>query len=240
MDESALLASSWEPREHIDFADLSADDERNADATFVTEADFAEADRLMGEDLDGSDVGTDDANDIEDVEAEADALAAYAEAEAVDAVDEFPGETQVEDVPAADEWITPTTAEFDIVPEAGEEAATLAAVDDDEPEEADEDVATEDFTSEDLAEEGLTEEDLIDDTEDDALLDEPLDGPDMARTTTRFRSHHTLKGKTPNSTLMPSAPLSTPAPSTSSTTSLWLTPPLPTKQKSLPSARPRL
>lgn len=179
VDESALLASSWEPREHIDFADLSADDERNADANFVTEADFAEADRLMGEDLDGSDVGTDDANDIEDVEAEADALAAYAEAEAVDAVDEFPGETQVEDVPAADEWITPTTAEFDIVPEADEEAATLAAVDDDEPEEADEDVATEDFTSEDLAEEGLAEEDLIDDTEDDALLDEPLDGPDM-------------------------------------------------------------
>lgn len=180
VDESALLDSSWEPQEHIAFADLSADDERNADDTYVTEADFAEADRLMGEDLDGSDVGTEDSEDIGEIQAEADALAAYAEAEAVDIVDEFPGETTVDDVPAADEWITPATAEFDIVPDTDEEAATLAVVDDEEPEETTEDVATEDFTSEDLAEEGLTEEDLIDDTEDtDELLDEPTDGPDM-------------------------------------------------------------
>ncbi|MDU7193820.1 MAG: hypothetical protein E6298_06355, partial [Lawsonella clevelandensis] len=184
VDESALLNGSWEPQEHVAFADLSADDERNADDTFVTEADFAEADRLMGEDLYGSDVGTEDTDDIEDIEVEADALAAYAEAEAVDTVDEFPGETQVEDVPAADEWITPTTAEFDIVPETDEEAATLAAIDGDEPEETEADVATEDFTSEELAEEGLAEEDLIDDTEDDEeeyqADEDTYEGPDDA------------------------------------------------------------
>ena len=184
VDESALLTGSWEPQEHVAFADLSADDERNADDTFVTEADFAEADRLMGEDLYGSDLGTEDTDDIEDIEVEADALAAYAEAEAVDTVDEFPGETQVEDVPAADEWITPTTAEFDIVPETDEEAATLAAIDGDEPEETDADVATEDFTSEELAEEGLAEEDLIDDTEDDEeeyqADEDTYEGPDDA------------------------------------------------------------
>ncbi|MCP5916414.1 hypothetical protein NL317_30800, partial [Klebsiella pneumoniae] len=67
--------------------------------------------------------------DSEDIEAAEDALAAYAEAEAVEAVDEFPGETRVENVPADDEWITPTTAEFDVIPGTDEEAATLAVID---------------------------------------------------------------------------------------------------------------
>lgn len=213
VDESAFVENSWEPQEPVPCADLSDDDDRSADDDFVTEADFAEADRLMGEytEIDETDsfartddIFTDDnateqaehteqseqaeqsnsdeqQADSEDIEAAEDALAAYAEAEAVEAVDEFPGETRVENVPADDEWITPTTAEFDVIPGTDEEAATLAVIDSKEPQDSESDIATEDFSADDLAEDGLSEDDLIATDDDEQAEQSGADdeAPDM-------------------------------------------------------------
>ena len=87
----------------------------------------------------------------------------------------------MENVPADDEWITPTTAEFDVIPGTDEEAATLAVIDSKEPQDSESDIATEDFSADDLAEDGLSEDDLIATDDDEQAEQSGADdeAPDM-------------------------------------------------------------